>query len=166
MANTNVYFTVQLGRWRHRDSLGFAKTDLNDTMLQNSCVGCNFSHTNYLKQICPFLYSHSHCIQNLPNSVQPLTLHTEPAQFCTVTHTAYRTCSILYSHSHCIQNLPSSVQSLTLHTEPAHFCTVTHTAYRTCPVLYNHSHCIQNPVSFHSITQAVRLLSKKNSHKN
>jgi hypothetical protein len=65
MANTNVTFTLQLGRWRHQANLGFTKTVLNDTMLQNSCVVCNFSHTTDLTEICPFLYSNSHCIQNL-----------------------------------------------------------------------------------------------------
>jgi len=55
MANTTVSFTLQLGRWRHQDNLGFTKADLNDIMLQNSCVVCNFSHTTDLNETCPFL---------------------------------------------------------------------------------------------------------------
>ena len=35
IANTNVSFTLQLGRRRHQDNLGFTKTDPNDTL-----IGC------------------------------------------------------------------------------------------------------------------------------
>jgi hypothetical protein len=67
MASTtcDMCFTLQLGRWRHQDNLGFTKTELNDTMLQNQCVVCSFSHTTDLTEACPFLHIHS--------------LHTKPS---------------------------------------------------------------------------------------